>query len=95
MSPILACFLLLALTLLGGVLVYVFVVQPYSSVIKSCSGNLVLKYVTEYNSTHVVCYVVDGEVRGLVFNGTDWVPGVAGRGDLVIVSKEAAWIYMR
>jgi len=94
-SPILASFLLLILTLIGGVLVYALVVEPYVSVIRSYSSGLVLKYVTDYNSTHAICYVLQGSVDGLVFNGTAWVLGIAYRGDLVVVPRELVWVYMR
>jgi len=85
-SNILSAFLLLVLTVVGAGLVYVMVVEPLSSSIRG--GHVILRYVTNYNSTHVICFVVEGSVKGLVYRNGTWVRGLAGQGDLVIVPRE-------
>lgn len=94
LSQIISAFLLLTLTVIGAGLVYMFVVDPFISSLNKPS-RIVLAYVTDYNSTHSICYVVEGSLEGLVYNGTTWVYGVAKPGDLVIVPRVVAEVKSR
>lgn len=85
LSQILTIFFLIALTIIASSLVYNFIVQPRLSSFND--EDFVIRYVTSYNSSHVICYVVKGRIEGLVYRNGTWVYGEAFKGDLVVVPK--------
>jgi len=85
LSQILTIFFLIALTIIASSLVYNFIVQPRLSSFND--EDFVIRYVTPFNSSHVICYVVKGRIEGLVYRNGTWVYGEAFKGDLVVVPK--------
>lgn len=84
-SQIITIFFLIALTIVASAFIYTFIIQPRISSFNS--NEFIIKYVTSYNSTHVICYVVKGSINGLVYRNGTWVYGEALEGDLVVVPK--------
>ena len=84
MSQIISVFFLIVLTIGASSIVYNLVVKPRIQMF-SDQRQLIIRYVTSYNSTHAICYVVKGEIRGLVYRNSTWVNGWAFEGDLVVV----------
>ena len=86
MSQIISVFFLIVLTIGASFIVYNLVVKPRIQMF-SDQCQLIIRYVTSYNSTHAICYVVKGEIKGLVYRNSTWINGRAFEGDLVIVPK--------
>lgn len=86
LSQIITIFFFIALTITASALVYTFIVQPRLALFND-NNEYVIRYVTPYNSSHVICYVVKGSIEGLVYRNGTWVYGEAFKGDLVVVPK--------
>ncbi|HDJ84116.1 MAG TPA: hypothetical protein ENG44_03850 [Desulfurococcaceae archaeon] len=85
LSQIITIFFLIALTIVASILIYTFIVQPRLSSFND--EDFIIRYITPYNSTHVICYVVKGRIEGLVYRNGTWIYGEAFEGDLVVVPK--------
>jgi len=86
LSHIITIFFLIALIATASALIYTFIVQPRIAVFND-NNEYVIRYVTPYNSSHVICYVVKGRIEGLVYRNGTWIYGEAFEGDLVVVPK--------
>jgi len=86
LSQIITIFFLIALTIVASILIYTFIVQPRITVFND-NKEYIIRYVTPYNSSHVICYVVKGSIDGLVYRNGTWIYGEAFEGDLVVVPR--------